>query len=99
MRTFDLSKAAQEDLKSIARFRRRRWGIRQRNKYLKDIDQLFHALAKNPKMGQACDEIREGYRKFPYVSHVVFYKDDGDDAILIVRILHATMDVDANIGA
>lgn len=96
MRAFDLSKAAQEDLKAIARFTQRRWGVRQRNKYLKDIDQLFHALAKNPKAGQACDEIREGYRKFPCVAHVIFYTEDGEDAILIVRILHAAMDVGSN---
>lgn len=99
MKTFDLSKAAQEDLKSIARFTRRRWGVRQRNKYLKEIDQVFRVLAKNPKMGQACDEIREGYRKIPHVSQVIFYKEDDEDTILIVRILHASMDVDANIGA
>lgn len=99
MRTFDLSKAAREDLKSVARFTQRRWGVRQRNKYLKEIDQVFNALAQNPKMGQPCDQIREGYRKFPHVSHVIFYKEDDEDTILIVRILHASMDVDANIGA
>lgn len=98
MRLFDLSKAAQEDLKSIARFTQKRWGVRQRDTYFREIDRLFSALAQNPKMGLPCDQIREGYGKFPYVSHVIFYKEEDDDTVLIVRILHATMDVDASIG-
>lgn len=98
MRTFDLTKAALEDLKSIARFTRQRWGVRQRNTYLKEIDQVFRALAKNPKMGRACDDIRKAYRKFPHGSHVIYYKEHDEDTVLVVRILHVTMDVDANIG-
>lgn len=99
MKRFDLSKAALEDLKSIARFTQQRWGVRQRNTYLKAIDQVFRALARHPKMGRACDELREGYRKFPHASHVIYYKEQDEDTVLFVRILHMTMDVDANTGA
>ena len=99
MRKFDLTRSAQADLKSIARYTQERWGVRQRNTYLKEVDQVFHALAKNPLMGRSCDDIREGYRKFPHGSHVIFYKQLGEDELLIVRILHMTMDVDSNISA
>ena len=99
MRHFDLTKSAQADLRSIARFTQSRWGVRQRNAYLKEVDQVFRSLAKNPLMGRACDEIREGYRKFSHGAHVIYYKQLGEDELLIVRILHATMDVDLNIGA
>ena len=73
--------------------------MRQRNTYLKEVDQVFHALAKNPLMGRACDDIREGYRKFPHGGHVIYYKHLSEDELLIVRILHMTMDVDSNISA
>ncbi len=99
MRSFDLTKAALEDLKSIARFTQGRWGVRQRDKYLKEIDQVFRALAKNPEMGRTCDEIREGYRKLAHASHVIYYKEHDEDAVLIVRILHMMMDIDTNLGA
>ena len=99
MSSFDLTKAAQADLKSIAKFTQERWGVRQRNTYLKEIDQVFHALAKNPVMGRACDEVREGYRKFPHGSHVIYYKKVDSDVLLVVRILHMTMDVDSLVGA
>ena len=99
MKSFDLTRSAQADLKSIARFTQERWGVRQRNAYLKEVDQVFRALMKNPEMGRACDEIREGYRKFPHGSHVIYYKQHDADLLLIVRILHATMDVDSHLGA
>jgi len=99
MRKFDLTRSAQADLKSIARYTQERWGVRQRNTYLKEVDQVFHALAKNPLMGRACDDIREGYRKFPHGGHVIYCKHLSEDELLIVRILHMTMDVDSNISA
>lgn len=99
MRWFDLTRSAQADLKSIARYTQERWGVRQRNTYLKEIDQVFRALAKIPLMGRACDEIRGGYRKFPHGAHVIYYKQVGEEELLIVRILHMTMDVDSNMSA
>ena len=98
MRHFDLTRSAQADLRSIARFTQSRWGVRQRNACLKEVDQVFRSLAKNPLMGRACDDIREGYRKFPHGAHVIYYKQSSEDELLIVRILHATMDVESNIG-
>jgi len=94
MRAFDLTESALEDLKSIARFTQKRWGVRQRNSYLKEIDQVFRALARNPNLGKTCDQIREGYRKFPHASHVIYFKEHGEDLVLVVRILHGAMDVD-----
>jgi len=99
VRRFDLTKSARDDLRAIARFTQSQWGIRQRNSYLKEMDQIFHSLAKNPLMGKACDEIREGYRKFPHGIHVIYYRLPNEDDLLIVRILHGAMDVDSGIGA
>ena len=99
MSSFDLTKSALADLKSIATYTQERWGVRQRNTYLKEIDRAFHALAKNPVMGRTCDEVRAGYRKFPHGAHVIYYKQVASDVLLIVRILHATMDVDSHLGA
>src|SRR3546814_13697282 len=83
----------------MARCTQSRWGLRQRNVYLKEVDQVFRSLAKNPLMGRACDEVREGYRKLPHGAHVIYYKPVGEDELLIVRILHATTDVASRLGA
>lgn len=99
MRRFDLTRSAKADLKSIARFTQSQWGLRQRNTYLKEMDQVFRSLAENPLMGRPCDDIREGYRKLPHGSHVIYYRQPTGDEVLIVRILHGTMDAESNIGA
>lgn len=98
MRSFDLTRAAEADLKSIARYTQERWGVRQRNAYLKEVDRVFRSLAKNPGMGRACDGIREGYRKFPHGTHVIYYRHDAIGGLQVVRILHAAMDIDVHPG-
>jgi toxin ParE1/3/4 len=50
--SFDLTKAARQDLKSIAKFTQERWGVRQRNTYLKEIDQVFRVLALTPELSR-----------------------------------------------
>ncbi|MDQ2702171.1 MAG: type II toxin-antitoxin system RelE/ParE family toxin [Pseudomonadota bacterium] len=97
MRHFDLTQSARADLLSIARYTQERWGATQRNAYLKEIDKRFRELAMNPLMGRTCDDIRDGYRKFPHGVHMIYYKLPGDEELLIVRILHMTMDVESRI--
>lgn len=93
MKPFTLTLAAKTDLKDIALFTQKRWGITQRNIYLKQFDAAFWLLANNPEIGKACDEIRQHYRKFPQGSHVIFYRQNGSQSIRIIRILHKSMDV------
>ena len=93
MELFQLSKEAKSDLRSIAQFTEKRWGITQRNLYLKQLDDAFRLLAENAHIGTECEYIRIGYKKFPVGSHVVFYKYSFAGSIFIVRILHKGMDV------
>lgn len=90
--SFQLTKAATGDLKSIARFTQEKWGKAQRKLYLKQLDEGFKLLEREPGIGKRCDEIREGYRKFPLGSHIVFYRIH-DSQLEIVRILHKRMDI------
>lgn len=99
MKPFQLTKKAKDDLQDIAIFTQRRWGRDQRNIYLKQFDESFWLLAENPDIGRSCDEIRQGYHKFPQGSHITFYKVLGSQEIQIVRILHKSMDVAPIIGA
>ena len=94
MAIFTVTEAAKSDLKNIARYTQKRWGLEQRNKYLKTLDDSFHQLASNPATGRACNEINVGYYKFPTGSHMIFYRKKGDLKIQIVRVLHESMDVE-----
>lgn len=93
MASFTLTQAALEDLKTIAAYTQQKWGKSQRRVYAQQFDNAFHLLADNQETGITCDYVRNGYRKFPNGSHVIFYRSVADDEIQIVRILHKRMDV------
>ncbi|NOY13318.1 MAG: type II toxin-antitoxin system RelE/ParE family toxin [Deltaproteobacteria bacterium] len=98
MADFTLTGKAKNDLKEIARFTQKRWGRDQRNKYLKILDGSFHQLALNPSIGRDCSELKFGYHKFPTGSHVIYYRSKSDSLIEIVRVLHASMDVEIQLS-
>ncbi|KDC51969.1 type II toxin-antitoxin system RelE/ParE family toxin [Pseudoalteromonas sp. S3431] len=93
MNKFALSAKAKSDLIKIAKYTQLTWGQAQRNSYLKILDNSFQLLANDPKIGINCDYIREGYSKYPLANHVIYYKGHKENQILIVRILHKSMDV------
>jgi len=95
MSSFSLTNKAKNDLKIIAIFSEKRWDKAQRNIYLKQFDDTFHFIAKNPLAGKECNFINEGCRKFPQGSHIIFYKQVSKTEILIIRILHKQMDVNS----
>ena len=93
MSIFELSAKAKNDLIKIAKYTQLTWGKAQRNDYLRLLDNTFHQLADEPMLGVNCDYIRESYLKRPQGSHVIYYKILKKRQILIVRILHKSMDV------
>ncbi|PKG98359.1 type II toxin-antitoxin system RelE/ParE family toxin [Paraglaciecola sp. MB-3u-78] len=97
MRAFTLTNKAKADLKSIAVYTQRKWGKEQRKIYLRQFDDAFHMLSKTPVVGSKCDFIKEGYRKFPAASHLVFYHSVNQSEIEIVRLLHKRMDAEAQL--
>ncbi len=92
MSAFTLTRKAKADLKSIAIYTQRKWGKEQRKIYVRQFDDAFHMLAKNSAAGNESNFIKQGYRKFPVSSHLVFYRSIGQSRIEIVRILHKRMD-------
>lgn len=95
MKAFELTRKAKEDLRKIARFTEKRWGRDQRFLYIKQFDEVFHLLAETPSVGKQCDYIKEGCRKFPQSSHIIFYRENTKSKIIIIRILHKNMDVES----
>ncbi|RPJ66083.1 type II toxin-antitoxin system RelE/ParE family toxin [Alteromonas sediminis] len=92
MKLCKLSVLAKQDLKDIAIFTQQKWGREQRNSYLKQFDDSFRLLGENPDVGKACDELMQGYKKFPQGSHIIYYKRM-NGYVLVIRILHKSMDV------
>jgi len=97
MPAYRLTNKAQRDLASIGRFTAKEWGIAQRNFYIKQLDHCFSQIAKNPELGMACDFIVLGYRKLPQGRHVIFYKQNPEGMVEIIRILHQSMDIESKL--
>lgn len=91
---FFLTRRAKADLKDIARYTQKEWGVKQRDIYLIKIDRVFRILSDFPEKGRSCDHIRNGYLKCGVGKHNVFYRKISSKDIEIVRILHERRDIE-----
>ena len=66
------------------------WGAQQTDRYIDDLTAAFTFLADNPKAGRLCEHIRAGYRKYPVLRHVIYYRETRY-GIEIMRVLHDRM--------
>ncbi|MBD2857724.1 type II toxin-antitoxin system RelE/ParE family toxin [Spongiibacter sp. KMU-158] len=97
MPPFLLTSAARKDIIEIGRFSTEKWGIRQRDKYLKQLDDAFRLLARQPDIGRDAEDIKPGYKKFSQGSHIIFYRAGTESKIVVIRILHNSMDVEQHL--
>ena len=96
MTAFRVSRAAATDIRQIARFTQDQWGADQRRRYLTGLNHEFEVLSRNPEMAPERREFTPPVRIRRYGRHIVVYVIEGD-AILIVRVLHQSMDMDAHL--
>ncbi|MEQ8801637.1 type II toxin-antitoxin system RelE/ParE family toxin [Haliea sp.] len=97
MTPFLLTSAARKDIVDIGRFTSEKWGKRQRDKYLKQLDDAFRLLARQPEIGRDAEGVRPGYKKFSQGSHIIFYRAGTESKIVVIRILHHSMDVEQHL--
>jgi toxin ParE1/3/4 len=96
---FRISAAADADLRKIAAYTDQQWGRRQRDTYIRELFDAFESLSESPEIAQKIDAIREGYKKFPQGSHVIYFRESDTHKIEIVRVLHKRMDADSHINS
>jgi toxin ParE1/3/4 len=87
---FRFSRRAEADLLSIGMYTLRTWGKAQAARYIGALERCCHALAHNPELGRACDDVRPGLRRLEHGRHVVFYRRELS-GIFVSRILHQRM--------
>jgi len=93
---FILSPRAQADVDEIWTYTVERWGVEQAELYVRQLGSAVETIAQDPQRGRPCDEIREGYRRYPSGSHVVFYRITTKE-VVVVRILHQRMDFNRHV--
>ena len=87
---YRLSPKAREDMEAVWLYSLTQWGAAQTERYIDDLIEAFVFLAQSPQAGTACEHIRTGYRKYPVIRHVVYYRETGR-GIEVIRVLHDRM--------
>lgn len=87
---YRLSPKAREDLEAVWLFSLQEWGIEQTERYIDDLTTAFEFLAGSPKSGKSSEHIRAGYRRYPVMRHVVYYRETSY-GIEVIRVLHDRM--------
>lgn len=97
MNRMRLSVAARHDLNAIQDKGVEDWGVAAVRAHMEGFDRIFVLLRERPSAGQSRPEYGDGIRVFSHRPHRILYRP-GEDEILIVRVLHAAMDVRAALG-
>ncbi len=90
MAEYRLAPKAREDMEAVWLYSLKQWGTQQTERYIDDLTGAFRFLAESPKTGTAYENIRTGYRKYPVIRHVIYYRETGY-GVEVMRVLHERM--------
>ena len=96
MGTYKLSKAAATDIEDIFEYGVFHFGLDQAKNYIQTMEQHFLLLSDNVGLGREAEELSDGLRRFSYGSHIIFYLPI-PKGILVVRVLHQSMDFEQHL--
>ena len=98
MTGYILSPAAESDVNDIWDYTVERWGVRQAASYVGDIRDSCAALSQGTHVSRPVT-VRDGYHKAIVGMHMVYFRRTNETAIVVVRILHQSMDVERHLSA
>lgn len=90
MAEYRLAPKARQDMEATWLYSLRQWGTQQTERYIDDLTEAFGFLVESPLAGTACEHIRTGYRKYPVMRHVVYYRET-NYGVEVMRVLHDRM--------
>ncbi len=93
MNAIVLSPRAKLDLGAIWDYTLSQWGVDQAEKYVRGLWSAMEQAASESAKSVDIGDVRKGYRKVRYGSHVIFLKITAA-GVDVVRILHKRMDFD-----
>lgn len=81
-----ITKLAAKDLDDLYTEGWVNWGEVQADRYYDGLLERFDRICEQPRMYQAVDDIREGYRRSVYEKHAIYYVFE-DEAIEIRAVV------------
>lgn len=98
MARFRLTPAAQLDVELIWEYTLENFGANQAVIYIDGIDSACKLLAAAPLINRPRQEYKPEIRIYPHAEHLLLYIIN-DGVVEIIRILHASMDVDSQLNS
>lgn len=95
MKHLIISPVAKDDLSDIWLYAARQWSIDQAERYVEQLLNACEDLAAGLKIGMPVDELRQGHFRASQ-SHTIFYKIEASNDLVVIRILHQSMNPDDN---
>ena len=75
MVNYKLNEEADKDLDRLYEYGVLSFGLDQADRYYEGLIERFYELVDNPKLWQAVDHIRTGYRRSVYASHSILERN------------------------
>jgi toxin ParE1/3/4 len=91
MKNIKFSKQASQDIEEIYLYGFISFGEEQADLYALKMQKFLEMMRSNSKIGRLDTRVNPAIRRFDFENHVIFY-DVNDATIIIVRILHGSMD-------
>jgi toxin ParE1/3/4 len=91
-----LSHRARTDLADIWNYSAEQWSVTQADAYITAIRQACEDLLEGRRTGRAADLVKPGYRTSYVASHTLYFRVE-NDSLIIVRILHQSMEPEARL--
>lgn len=87
-----VSREAKRDLKTIFQSGADRFGRQQALAYASELTALFDLLERFPRMAAAVRGLTPEIRLHTHKAHVIAYRVDPDERVIVLRVLYARSD-------
>ena len=97
MKTLKVSKAASGDLREIYAYTFERWGERQADAYLGNLEVAMDAIIDGTALVRPLASRRKGVFTLHRGRHLIVFCEPATDEIMIIRVLHDRMDIESRL--
>ena len=97
MNPFVVTRKAEDDLRNIWAYSRIKWGEEQADKYYHEFISTCDYISKYPMLGRSYDIVIQQLRGIQFGKHIIFYVVQNSERVLIIRVLHISMDVNTSL--
>ena len=97
MKTLTVSKAASTDLREIYAYTFERWGERQADAYLGELQNAMDGIAAGSALVRPLASRHQGMFKLQQGRHLIVFCEPTPGEVFVVRVLHDRMDIDARL--